>query len=299
MTQGGVTARPIAVAVAGGDLAAFALGAAPDTAPPVLAVHGITATSRAWGPVARALGPKAAIVAVDLRGRGDSRALPPPFGLDAHVRDLVAVLDHLGWDRAVVAGHSLGAYIAARLAVRHPDRVSRLVLVDGGLEVPGSREGDPEQFMRAFLAAALARLELTFPDVDAYVRWWRAHPALATEDVDPADLRAYAAHDLTGEPPAMRPSVVPEAIRADGIDLTAADDALALTVPAVLLHAPRGMIDDPNPMQPAGTVGAWATGDPARRLGVEVPDVNHYTIVLGRRGAAAVAAAIAESAAVS
>ncbi|MDQ6731816.1 MAG: alpha/beta hydrolase [Actinomycetota bacterium] len=73
------------------------------------------------------------LAAVDRRGRGDSGELPPPFGIDAHVRDMVAVLDALELERALVVGHSLGAYIAAALAATHPERVTGLVLVDGGL----------------------------------------------------------------------------------------------------------------------------------------------------------------------
>ncbi len=131
-------------------------------APAVLAVHGITSTSFAWLPVAAALADDVSLIAVDLRGRGQSGSLPGPFGLDAHVEDLVAVLDTLALQQPVVLGHSMGSYIAARLGVQHPDRVSRLVLVDGGLTVPGSADVDPEPFMRAFLGPALARLEMTF-----------------------------------------------------------------------------------------------------------------------------------------
>ena len=121
----------IDIAVEGGRLATCRLGAAADAAAPlVLALHGITSTSRSWLATARALGDRATLAAVDLRGRGQSVALPPHVGLDAHVRDMVAVLDAAGLERAVVAGHSLGAYIAARLAIRHPDRVAQLVLVD-------------------------------------------------------------------------------------------------------------------------------------------------------------------------
>ena len=123
----------------GGPLATYRLGAAPADAPAVLAIHGITSTSRTWLATARSLNDRAALIAVDLRGRGASSALPPPVGLDAHARDMLAVLDAAGLQRAVVVGHSLGAYIAARLAVRHPDRVAALVLVDGGLTIRGER----------------------------------------------------------------------------------------------------------------------------------------------------------------
>lgn len=284
----------IDVAVEGGRLAAFRLGAHRADAPSVLAIHGITSTSRTWLASARALGDRAALIAVDLRGRGSSHELPPPFGLDAHVRDMLAVLDHLGLQRATVAGHSLGAYVAARLATTHPDRVERLVLVDGGLIIPESRQAaDPEQFIAAFLSATLARLNMTFPDLAAYVDWWRQHPAVAGADVDPGDLEAYAAHDLVGEPPQLRSSVNPQVVRDDGLDLFSTPDAERLQVPALLLGAPKGMIDDPRPMQPLAVVEAWAAADPERRQAAQVPGVNHYTIAWGRHGSRAVANAIA------
>ncbi|HEY6396587.1 MAG TPA: alpha/beta fold hydrolase, partial [Solirubrobacteraceae bacterium] len=116
------------IEVAGGELAAFGLGGrgaheASAELPSVVVVHGITATSRAWLAVARALAGRAKIVAPDLRGRGSSNGLGPPFGIASHARDLLAVLDHFKLDRPLLVGHSLGGYIVARLAVEHPHRV--------------------------------------------------------------------------------------------------------------------------------------------------------------------------------
>ncbi len=282
------------VAVDGGRLAADRFGAVTAAgAPLVLAIHGITSTSRTWLATARALGDRATLMAVDLRGRGRSIELPPVVGLDAHARDMVAVLDAAGLERAVVTGHSLGAYVAARMAVRHPHRVERLVLVDGGLTIPGSAGGDPARFVQDFLGPTFARLEMTFPTVAAYQAWWAQHPAVAASDVDRADLDAYAAYDLVGETPQLHSGITPQVVRDDGLDLFGEPDAPRLTVPSVFLCAPRGMVDDPHPMQPLGDVQAWADGDPERRRGVLVPDTNHYTIAWGAHGAAAVADAIA------
>jgi pimeloyl-ACP methyl ester carboxylesterase len=245
------------VPVIGGALATYRLGAS-GSAPAVLAIHGITSSSHSWVAVADALGDRAELAAVDLRGRGRSSTLPPPFGIGAHVQDMVAVLDHLGSERAVVVGHSLGAYIAAALAEAHPDRVGSLVLVDGGLSIPEARDADPGLFMEAFLGPALARLKMTFADPTAYRAWWTEHPALAC-------------------------------VAPDGCDVLQASAADGLTGPAVLLCAPRGLVNEPNPMQPLDLVQAWAAGDPGCRRALQIPDVNHYTIVLGQRGAAAVA----------
>ena len=284
------------VPVPGGTLSAFWLGTGParEAAEAVLAVHGITANSRAWLPVARALDGRAALLAIDLRGRGASHELPPPYGMAAYTNDILALLDHCGIERAVLAGHSLGAYAVARFAADHPDRVRSAVLIDGGLTLPLDRDAvDPEAFLNAFLGPALARLELTFRDREAYYGWWRAHPAFADADVADEDLRAYADHDLIGQAPALRSGVAKDAVRADAGELfEIGKPAHRLAVPVEMLRAPRGLQNDPNPMIPAALAQAWADAEPSLRRVAEVPDVNHYTIVMGAAGAHAVAQAI-------
>lgn len=290
--------RTLDVPVEGGHLAAFRLGSGPRGADPVLVVHGITANHRAWLPVARALDGAAELLAVDLRGRGASSALPPPYGMGAYTRDMAAVLERCGIERAVLVGHSLGAYAVARFAADHPECVRATVLVDGGLTLPGIEGVDPEAFVTAFLGPALARLELEFATREEYHRWWRSHPAFAGGEVADEDLIAYADHDLGGEPPRLRSTVAKDAVRADAHELfEIGKPALRLNVPVEMLRAPRGLQNDPHPMIPAELAAAWAQADPGRRRVGEVADVNHYTIVMGATGARAVAQAIVRAAA--
>jgi pimeloyl-ACP methyl ester carboxylesterase len=296
---GGLDIEELAVPVTGGSLAAYRFGGAatsPGRSPTVVAVHGITATSRAWLPVARALGTRAGLLAIDLRGRGASTDLPPPYGVAVHVADIIAALEYLRLERAVLVGHSLGAYIVARLAAEHPERVAAAILVDGGLTIPGSQDVDPQEFADAFLGPALARLRMTFADRDAYRDWWRAHPALAGGQIDDKDLIAYADHDLRGSEPELRPAANEEAVRADAGELAElGTPAHRLTVPATLLCAPRGLLNEPNPMQPLALGQAWAAEAPERRQAVLVPDVNHYTITLAAAGAGVVAETVVAS----
>jgi hypothetical protein len=135
---------------------------------------------------------------------------------------------------------------------------------------------------------------MEFPTREEYHAWWHAHPAFSgSEDVDAADLHAYADHDLIGIEPALRSSVLAEAIRADaGELLTLGTWAQRLTQPAALLSAPRGLLGEPNPMQPLALCEQWAAERPERTV-VPVAGVNHYTITLGARGADATATAIA------
>jgi pimeloyl-ACP methyl ester carboxylesterase len=283
----------IDVPVAGGALAVFRLGSPSAPARPVVALHGITSNSQAWVAVARALGADVPVLALDLRGRGDSRGLPGPYGLDVHVADVLAVLDHFGLERAVLAGHSLGAFVATRVAAEHPERVESLVLVDGGLAAPVPPDVDRQALVEAGLGPALARLKLSFESREAYVDWWREHPAFRGSDIGDGDLAAFARHDLIGGPPDLHPSVVEAAVRGDAEGVFEMGRAAhRLTVPATLLRAPRGLMNEPRAFQPPELAAAWVDDRPEQRRVVDVPDVNHYSLLMGARGAAAVAGEI-------
>lgn len=108
----------------------------PADGPLVLAVHGLTGHGRRWAALARDHLPDVRIVAPDLRGHGRSPATPP-WGFEAHVDDLVSVLDGLG--PAVVVGHSFGAAIALHLANARRDLVRSLVLLDPAIGMDPGR----------------------------------------------------------------------------------------------------------------------------------------------------------------
>ena len=118
-------------------------------APVVLAIHGITSSSRSWLAVARALGDAAALVAVDLRGRGRGSGYRDRMGSTPTFTTWSPCSTSSGSSAAVVAGHSLGAYIACALALAHPERVSELVLVDGGSDDPRERRRRSRTVRRA------------------------------------------------------------------------------------------------------------------------------------------------------
>src|SRR5215210_4355661 len=126
----------------------LAIGRAGEGSDPLVFLHGITAQHRAFNAAARHLGPSRGLVAVDLRGRGDSDKPDSGYGLEAHAADLIQVLDHLGLEDATIAGHSMGAFVALRAALKYPDRVRALVLLDGGwprAEVPAHEDMTEQQ----------------------------------------------------------------------------------------------------------------------------------------------------------
>jgi lipase len=281
----------IDVPVTGGTLRVARWGYGNDVA---LAAHGITGSSMSWAAVGRHLDDGWSLLAPDLRGRGESRHLPPPYGLAAHADDLLAVAAHLDVDRAVITGHSMGAYVAAFVASAAPAMASRLVLVDGGLPLPRSERLSADEVLAATIGPALTRLGMTFAGPAEYIAFWRQHPAFAEWN---DDIEAYVRYDLAGDPGAMRAKASEDAVRADGRDLFLGQSAVEAALrgvkcPTALVRAPRGLFDEPGGFLPETLVDQWAPAI-ADLTVTSVADTNHYSIMLGRSGPAEVAAAIA------
>jgi len=160
----------------------------------------------AWPPVARQLSADWTLVAPDLRGRGAASELPGPYGLKRHAEDVCAVAREAG-SEVVLVGHSMGAFIALLAAAAEPDLFRKLVLVDGGLPFPSPPEGvSVDDVLRATLGPAIERLSTTFASEQAYLDFFRAHPALTADWND--DIANYARYDLTGPPGELRSRVV-------------------------------------------------------------------------------------------
>jgi haloacetate dehalogenase len=103
--------------------------------PPLLLLHGFPETHLMWHRIAPELARDFTVICADLRGYGasDKPASAPdhgPFGKTAMARDMVAVMERLGFARFSVAGHDRGGRVAYRLALDHPERVQRVALLD-------------------------------------------------------------------------------------------------------------------------------------------------------------------------
>jgi len=103
--------------------------------PPVLLLHGAPLTHLSWYLVAPELARKYTVIAPDLRGYGDSSK--PEDGKDhinyskrAMAQDEIELMKHFGFDRFAVVGHDRGGRVAHRLALDHPDAVTRMVVMD-------------------------------------------------------------------------------------------------------------------------------------------------------------------------
>ena len=106
---------------------------------PLVLLHGLSQQRHYWGPVIQRL-PGRRIITVDQRGHGEAATdevnAESDFSMDRLADDVVDVLDAFEVSSAIVVGHSWGASVALRTAVRHRDRVRSAVLLDGGLFGP-------------------------------------------------------------------------------------------------------------------------------------------------------------------
>ncbi len=284
------------VDVDGGRIAVHELGAA---GVPVVCLHGITANALTWLPLADELAGQARLIAPDLRGRAESSGTVSPAGLGAHVDDLVAVLDAYQLDRAVLVGHSMGAYVAVLAAAKHPERFGRVVLIDGGIGFasPELERLGIDAALTATLGPAMARLSMTFPSASAYLDFWRPHPAMGPilSGKHAAEAEQYLLHDLVpADDGGFRSSCAVEVIKADGGDVLFDREthaaAGASPVPSVLLWAERGMLDQTPGMLNAAAI--TAAGLPDSTEVRFVPGVNHYSILYDDNGITAVGHAI-------
>ncbi len=102
----------------------------PDTG--VLALHGLASSCHWYDLTMPHLADSYRCIAPDQRGHGKTDQPPTGYDWNSVAKDAVEALDHLGIRRAAVLGHSWGGYVALSVAARYPERVSQLVLIDGG-----------------------------------------------------------------------------------------------------------------------------------------------------------------------
>jgi 3-oxoadipate enol-lactonase len=102
----------------------------PDAAPSVLLVGSLGTDCRIWEDVVAKIRGRCRVLRYDQRGQGLSDGPPGPYSIEAHAADLIALLEHLGWQSAALCGLSIGGMIAMQTYALRPDLVSGLILSD-------------------------------------------------------------------------------------------------------------------------------------------------------------------------
>ena len=122
---------------------------------PLLALHGLASSGHWYRRLAPLLSDRYRVIAPDQRGHGATTQAPGGYDWQTLAEDAIRLLDYFGVSRAPVLGHSWGGHVASNLAMRFPDRVSRVVMIDGGFQDGGLL---PEPTWEAFRQRLAPRL---------------------------------------------------------------------------------------------------------------------------------------------
>jgi pimeloyl-ACP methyl ester carboxylesterase len=183
--------------------------------PPLLLVNGYAATGADWDPTFLALlAERHRVICPDNRGIGGSGLGEEELTIDAMAADLEALLDALEIERAPVVAWSMGGFVAQRLAVRAPGRVSALALISTDPGGSGAAQARPEDWARlvdhsgSFREQATRLIALLFPaglapEIDRQfgdlVAAARAEMSPATLAAQEAAIEAWHRRDVSGE----------------------------------------------------------------------------------------------------
>lgn len=267
----------------------LAVGVAGDASrDPIVALHGITAHHRAFNALARRVSGDRGVLAPDLRGRGDSGKPEDGYGLPAHAADVARLLDHFDLASATLVGHSMGAFVALRTALDHPERVRSLSLLDGGW--PRS-ETPPEEMTEAQhkeaealsegLARAFRRLDMTFGSPEEYLEFWFPGQGLSPADLTP-DVADYFLYDLGEAEGGYSPKCSSAAATQDSEWLSAhgptVSELRGVGCQVELFTAGAGFFPESPPLIPDAVEKEMA-GALGLSFRARVTAANHYTLL--------------------
>lgn len=241
---------------------------------PILCIHGLTANCRCWDLLASVLAPRHQVIALDLRGRGHSESPSSGYSIEHHVGDILTLMDDYHLECPVVMGHSLGAFISLALAAIHPQRVDRIVLLDGGGEL------SDEQRAKVFsgIKPSLDRLGKVFPDFGAYVSSQKQLPFFQPWN---SFLESYSRHDIQEGGGGIISRVKPEHIQEEILNFRKFIPSRfysQIDSPLLILRATRGMLGEDDLVLPEDVVDRMVREIPQARR-VDLEETNHYSIL--------------------
>lgn len=255
------------------------------TNPPLLLLHGGSAHAHWWDHLAADLAREYWVLALDLRGHGDSAWITPPaYEIEDYVADLEDVITMLGLAPLILLGHSLGGFIALAYASAHVEALRALVVIDMGFRLRQSRRlrllshlpipvyQDEEDLLRRFRLLP-PETHAPFPLLHDIAR----HSVRRLEDGglslkfdratltrEPRDLAAFLpcitcptlflrGSDSQNLSAATLAEIVALCPRAQGLDIPEAGHHLFLDNPAAFLSAVRNFLHDTTEESPCTT----------------------------------------------
>jgi lipase len=273
-----------------GDGVQLAFGYWPGCGMPVVALHGLSASYVNFIGIAECLAGRRALLALDLRGRGDSDKPDSPYGMAQHARDVAAAMRAMGIGPSVIVGHSMGAFVAGALAAQEPMLVSGVVMIDGGYVPVIDPMATSDSGNSSALLERVMQLRDTYPSRQAYIDHWRSKPHFPPADWGPW-VEALLGYEVTGET-TVRPKAIEAGVRADLMEAFQIGEITArlqaIRVPALLLRAEAGFLPGQPPLL------SDAVADEICKLNPRIRDhkftgTTHYTLVIGKPGATQIA----------
>jgi pimeloyl-ACP methyl ester carboxylesterase len=157
---------------------------------PVILLHGGLANANYWGHQVRALQRHYQVIVMDSRGHGRSSHNQEPYGYDLMASDVVALLDHLRIRKAAIVGWSDGAIIGLDIAMKHPERVSRLFAFAANSDPSGVADIASSDVFNAYITRAGEEYKRLSPTPTAYksfvaeiTKMWESQPKWTASDL--------------------------------------------------------------------------------------------------------------------
>jgi pimeloyl-ACP methyl ester carboxylesterase len=157
---------------------------------PVILLHGGLANANYWGHQVRALQRHYQVIVMDSRGHGRSSRNQEPYGYDLMASDVVALLDHLKIRKAAIVGWSDGAIIGLDIAMKHPERVSRLFAFAANSDPSGVADIASSDVFNAYITRAGEEYKRLSPTPTAYksfvaeiTKMWESQPKWTASDL--------------------------------------------------------------------------------------------------------------------
>jgi pimeloyl-ACP methyl ester carboxylesterase len=240
----------------------------------ILCIHGITANSRFWDCLASALAPHHRVMAMDLRGRGLSDKPSTGYSIKHHCKDILALMNDQDLKRPVLMGHSLGAFISLVFTAKYPQRVDRLILVDGGGKLSET------QMAKVFagIKPSLDRLGQVFPSIEAYLLQMKQAPYLQPWN---SYMETYFRYEIEEVEGGVRSRVHPKHIEEEARNLGKVDSSqfyTKVTSPTLILRATKGMLAEDDLLLPEDVAERMVRQIPKAKR-VDLEGTNHYSIL--------------------
>ena len=157
---------------------------------PVILLHGGLANSNYWGNQVRALQGRYRVIVMDSRGHGRSTRNDQPYGYDLMAGDVVGLMDFLKIPKAAIVGWSDGAILGLDIAMKHPERVSKLFAFAANSDPSGVADIAQSPVFNAFIARAEKEYEKLSPTPTEYkaflaqiTKMWETQPNWTADDL--------------------------------------------------------------------------------------------------------------------